>query len=184
MMGEVNFSVSGCGLWWADMPTTWKSPHALWCLSLPSPCKCRVHLASGATLALLGVELIGPMTPLSIRYHDWRRAVRCHCLYLAPIIHTFSKLYISSCIHSGYILITCCILEWYLYISCHLRCLSFRQFGLLRPLWTLRCFIASELLAGSVTSSGVFRRGVVGVKTPHDLTDEQAYTAICNLFIS
>ena len=32
--------------------------------------------------------------------------------------------------------------------------------------------------------SGVFRRGLVGVKTPHDLTDKQAYTAICNLFIS
>jgi len=32
--------------------------------------------------------------------------------------------------------------------------------------------------------SGVFRRGLVGLKSPHDLTDEQAYTAICNLFIS
>jgi len=45
----------------------------------------------------------------------------------------------------------------------------------------LHVHVAARFTDGS---SGVFRRGLVGVKTPHDLTDEQAYTAICNLFIS
>jgi len=49
---------------------------------------------------------------------------------------------------------------------------------------SIRTFYTVSFIDQNIPTSGVFRRGLVGVNPPHDLTDEQAYTAICNLFIS